>query len=104
MVTNLIHNAIVHNLPAGGAVWASTSAPAGVARLTVVNTGEVLTPDVVAVLTEPFQRGAGRVRDHDSGVGLGLAIVRSVVLAHGGTLAIAARPTGGLEIRIDLPA
>ena len=104
MVTNLIHNAIVHNVPDGGSVWATTSAGPGFARLTVVNTGEVLAADSIAVLTEPFERGAGRVRDHDSGVGLGLAIVRSVVLAHDGTLTIAPRPAGGLDIRIDLPA
>ena len=104
MVTNLIHNAIVHNMADGGSVWAATSAGPGFARLTVTNTGEVLSPDSIAVLTDPFQRGAGRVRGHESGVGLGLAIVRSVVLAHEGTLTIAARPAGGLDVRIELPA
>lgn len=103
MVTNLIHNAIVHNLTEGGSVWATTSAEPGSVRLTVVNTGEVLSPDSAAVLTEPFERGAGRVRGHESGAGLGLAIVRSVVLAHRGILTITARPTGGLDIRVELP-
>ncbi|MDO8382786.1 MAG: HAMP domain-containing sensor histidine kinase [Microbacterium sp.] len=104
MVTNLIQNAIVHNLPTGGRVWVNTSVEAGFARLVVSNTGEVLPRDALSMLTEPFQRGSGRIRDHDSGVGLGLAIVKSVVLAHAGMLTIEPRSTGGIDIRIDLPA
>jgi signal transduction histidine kinase len=55
---------------------------------------------------EPFKRlGADRVRTAGrGGVGLGLAIVRSIVLAHDGTLRARPRPGGGLNIEIDLPA
>ena len=97
MVTNLIQNAVVHNLP-GGAVTVHTEAP-GVLR--VANTGERLPPDVVPTLTEPFRRGTDRV---GTGVGLGLAIVRSIVRAHGGTLDLAAGPAGGLVVTVRLPA
>jgi two-component system sensor histidine kinase VanS len=88
MATNLVHNAIVHNLPDQGAVWVTTSAhPKGVV-LTVENTGEKLTPQRVATLAEPFQRGSRRIRTDHAGVGLGLAIVKSITHAHDGTLTL----------------
>ncbi|MFO7249956.1 MAG: HAMP domain-containing sensor histidine kinase [Actinomycetes bacterium] len=104
MVTNLVHNAIVHNLPEQGAVWVATGVRAGAAVLTVENTGEELPPQVVATLTEPFQRGTGRTGGDQAGVGLGLAIVKSIIHAHDGSLAIAPRPGGGLRVTVQLPA
>ncbi|MFI8371575.1 ATP-binding protein [Streptomyces sp. NPDC085466] len=56
-------------------------------------------------LTEPFQRGTERVRTGEhAGVGLGLALVHSVVRAHCGTLTLVARPAGGLLVTVLLPA
>jgi len=104
MTTNLVHNAIVHNLPEQGTVWISTSAcPKGVA-LTVENTGEKLSPQLVSTLTEPFQRGTERIRTDHAGVGLGLAIVKSITQAHDGTLTITPRTGGGLHVMVQLPA
>ena len=71
--------------------------------LTVENTGPVLSPHLVSTLTEPFQRGPGRVRRGHAGVGLGLAIVRSVCRAHGGALTLAPRDGGGLVATVGLP-
>src|SRR5436305_1786148 len=62
LTTNLVHNAIVHNLPAQGTVWVTTGAQAEGAVLTVENTGEELTPQLVSTLAEPFQRGTKRIR------------------------------------------
>ena len=104
VVTNLVHNAIVHNLPDGGVVRLTTGAQPGDVRLAVENTGTVLAPQLVGTLVEPFQRGTGRVRTDHAGVGLGLAIVRSIVDAHDGTLALAARDGGGLTVTVRLPA
>ncbi|MEU4547578.1 sensor histidine kinase [Nonomuraea dietziae] len=104
MTTNLVHNAIVHNLPAQGAVWVSTTVHPESVRLTVENTGKKLSPQLVPTLTEPFQRGTQRVRDDHAGVGLGLAIVKSITQAHDGTLTITPRPAGGLRITVELPA
>jgi two-component system sensor histidine kinase VanS len=104
ITTNLVHNAIVHNLPARGTVWVTTGGPPGAAVLTVENTGEPLTPDVVATLVEPFQRGHRRVRTDHAGVGLGLAIVDGITRAHGGTLTLTPRPDGGLRVTVRLPA
>ena len=104
MTTNLIHNAVVHNLPEQGCVWVTTTARPGTVVLTVENTGAELAPGLVATLTEPFQRGDQRVRTGHAGVGLGLAIVERVVGAHGGTLTLAPRSGGGLRVTVRLPA
>ncbi|MER7707471.1 HAMP domain-containing sensor histidine kinase [Kitasatospora sp. NPDC097605] len=104
MTVNLLHNAIVHNLPDRGIVRATTRVQPGSVSLTVENTGEILPAELVSTLTEPFQRGTERVRHDHAGVGLGLAIVKSIVEAHDGTLAIAPRPGGGLHITVRLPA
>jgi two-component system sensor histidine kinase VanS len=102
--TNLVHNAIVHNLPEQGTVWVTTGVqPNGVA-LTVENTGVKLTPQVVATLAEPFRRGTGRIRTEHAGVGLGLAIVKSIVHAHDGALSLTPRAAGGLRVTVRLPA
>ena len=102
--TNLVHNAIVHNLPERGTVWVTTSAQPESAVLTVENTGEKLTPQSVATLAEPFLRGTERLRTDHAGVGLGLAIVKSITQAHDGTLALAPRAAGGLRVTVQLPA
>ncbi len=104
MTTNLVHNAIVHNLPAHGAVLVNTALRPESAVLTVENTGEKLTPELVSTLTEPFQRGTERIRGDHAGVGLGLAIVKSITQAHDGTLAIAPRPEGGIRVTARIPA
>jgi two-component system sensor histidine kinase VanS len=104
MATNLVHNAIVHNLAEQGTVSVTTSAhPDGVA-LTVENTGETLTPQLVATLAEPFARGSERARAEDAGVGLGLAIVKSITRAHDGVLTVTPRAAGGLCVTVQLPA
>jgi two-component system sensor histidine kinase VanS len=104
LATNLVHNAIVHNLPAGGTVWVMTSARPGSVELTVENSGEQLTPQMVSTLGEPFLRGSERARSDHAGVGLGLAIAKSIVQAHDGTLTLAPRAAGGLRVTVELPA
>lgn len=103
LTTNLVHNAIVHNVPHGGRVWIATRADGDSAVLTVRNTGEKVSPRLAATLVEPFQRGSQRVRQGHAGVGLGLAIVRSIAQAHGGTLALTPLDAGGLEVEVRLP-
>jgi two-component system sensor histidine kinase VanS len=115
LITNLLHNAIVHNLPAAGMIGLRVSAtPTGV-MLAIANTGPAVAPELLATLTEPFQRGAGRARRADTrpvgvtgpvehrGLGLGLAIVQSIVRAHGATLQLTARPGGGLLVEAWFP-
>ena len=104
VTTNLVQNAIVHNLPAEGAVWVTTHAHAESVELTVENTGEKLTPHLVSTLAAPFQRGTERIRTDHAGVGLGLAIVKSITQAHGGNLSLNPRAAGGLRVTVRLPA
>lgn len=101
--TNLVHNAIVHNLPERGSVWVTASVHPDGAVLTVENTGEKLTPQAISTLAEPFQRGSERIRTDHAGVGLGLAIVKSITQAHDGSLTLAPRPAGGLRVTVQLP-
>ena len=101
--TNLVHNAIVHNLPEQGIVWVTTSAQPERAVLTVENTGEELTARFAATLAEPFRRGTERIRTDHAGVGLGLAIAKSITQAHDGTLTLTPRAGGGLRVTVKLP-
>jgi len=103
LATNLVHNAIVHNLPDQGTVWVTTSAHPETVALTVENTGENLTPQLVSTLAEPFQRGSRRIRADHAGVGLGLALVKSIAQAHDGILTLTPRPAGGLCVTVQLP-
>jgi two-component system, OmpR family, sensor histidine kinase VanS len=102
--TNLVHNAIVHNLPDQGTVWVSTSARPDVVELTVENTGEKLADQMVSTLAEPFLRADERVRADHAGVGLGLAIVERITQAHDGTLTLTPRTAGGLRVAVRIPA
>jgi two-component system sensor histidine kinase VanS len=105
MVANLVQNAIVHNLPADGTVRVHTASHGDMSVLRVENTGRRLPPELVPTLTEPFQRGTERVRtDEHAGIGLGLAIVHSIVRAHDGTLDLVPRPAGGLLVTVQLPS
>ncbi|WXH15516.1 HAMP domain-containing histidine kinase [Microbacterium sp. LTA6] len=104
LVTNLVHNAIVHNLAEGGTVTVRTYARPEAIALVVENTGAVLPPHLVAILAEPFQRGASRTRGDDhAGIGLGLAIAQRITEAHDGSLHLTPRVGGGLNVTVWLP-
>jgi signal transduction histidine kinase len=106
LVANLVANAVRHNVPGG---WASieTETVGGRAVLRVGNSGPVIPPAEVDRLFQPFQRlGNERVRrqgGHDGGLGLGLAIVRAIAVAHGAEITAHARPEGGLDIEVSFP-
>jgi signal transduction histidine kinase len=100
---NLVENAIRHNEPGGRVeVVTGPASAASEVRLAVSNTGAVIDPVDVDGLFEPFRRlGADRVGGR--GAGLGLSIVRSVTVAHGGRISARPRPNGGLIVEIFLP-
>jgi len=104
MVWNLVDNAVRHNVT-GGWIRVCTGSAEGMAFLRVANSGQVIADSEVAVLSEPFQRLAGRAGDGD-GVGLGMSIARSVSAAHGAAMEVSNPVGGGLDIvvRIPLPA
>ncbi|MGH2872204.1 MAG: sensor histidine kinase [Solirubrobacteraceae bacterium] len=98
LIANLIDNAIHHNEP-GGFLDVQTRTVAGRVELVVVNGGRMIDPVCVRELAEPFRRLDRSVR----GFGLGLSIVRTIAIAHGGELVLDARPSGGLRVRVTLP-
>jgi len=102
LVSNLIENAVRHNVT-GGWVLASTRTRSGIAEVTVSNGGEHIPPDQTPELFEPFRRLSGRT-GNQPGSGLGLSIVASVARAHRGHAEAHARPDGGLDVQITLPA
>ena len=99
LVANLLDNAIRHNEP-GGWLSVSTRLIGGRAVLTVANGGPVIESGAVAGLAEPFRRLDRSV----AGFGLGLSIVRSIASAHRGEATLSAPLSGGLEVRVELPA
>jgi signal transduction histidine kinase len=100
LVANLVENAVRHNRD-GGLVEVRTASAAGRSTVEVRNDGEIVPPEAVPSLLEPFQRVDRGARG--DGVGLGLSIVRSVAEAHGGSVEVRARPAGGLVVRVSLP-
>ncbi|MFC7626006.1 sensor histidine kinase [Microlunatus sp. GCM10028923] len=107
LMVNLIRNAIVHNTAETGHVWIRIDGAPGQARIVIENTGPNLAAEEVAVLAEPFRRGAARTRiarEQHAGAGLGLAIVASICHAHGAELVMRPRLTGGLAVIVTLPA
>jgi signal transduction histidine kinase len=99
MIANLIDNGIRHNEP-GGYLAVSTRSANGTLALAVRNGGPVIDPAEAASLAEPFRR----LERTSGGFGLGLSIVRSVAVAHGGSAEVTAPPSGGLEVSVTLPA
>jgi signal transduction histidine kinase len=103
MTANLIDNAVRHNQP-GGWIRARVTRDGPAVRLLVENGGPLLDPGKVTTLTEPFRRLGTDRTGSATGTGLGLSITDAIATAHGGTLRLHARPEGGLQAVIDLPA
>ena len=99
---NLIENAIKYT-PPGGKVELGLTTGDGLAVITVSDTGIGLDPADADRIFEPFVRlDAARARD-TGGAGLGLAIARSIAVAHGGTLTVESRPGAGSRFVLRLP-
>ena len=101
LIANLVDNAIRHNI-AGGDIWIGTGVVAGAGQVTVANTDRVISHADAARIFEPFQRLDERT-SHE-GIGLGLAIVRSITLIHGGTVVADPRGDGGLSVTVTIPS
>jgi signal transduction histidine kinase len=110
LAQNLVDNAIRYNVAERGWVHVSVTGDARYSRVSVANTGPVVAPFEVEGLFEPFRRLASSERITEGGqaasgrgAGLGLSIVRSVAIAHGGDVRADARPDGGLVVTVTLP-
>ncbi|HEU4731196.1 MAG TPA: HAMP domain-containing sensor histidine kinase [Kofleriaceae bacterium] len=105
IVLNLIRNALSAT-PSGGRITVRVDGHAGQVRLIVRDTGPGIPPEMQANLFEPFFT----TRASEGGTGLGLAVVRAIVVEHGGTITAgncagaADRPGGGAEFIVSFPA
>jgi signal transduction histidine kinase len=99
LVTNLIDNAVKY----GGAARASIRAQADFAIIEIEDDGPGVQPEEIERLFEPFYRHEPSRSRETGGIGLGLAVVRSIARAHGGDVTLQNRPQGGLIARVMLP-
>jgi signal transduction histidine kinase len=101
---NLIQNAIRHT-PADGSVTVRAEPIAQSVQIEVADTGTGIAPDEYARVFEPFFRGGSEAARTRNGAGLGLAISRAIVEAHGGRIWLegAAGGSAGTRVRFSLP-
>ncbi|MGN6432118.1 MAG: sensor histidine kinase [Gaiellaceae bacterium] len=103
VVSNLLDNAVRH-VPAGGDVELRWACNNGTIGFTVWNSGDPIPAKDLARLFEPLFRGDSSRNSETGGAGLGLAIARHLIEAHGGTLAAENPPAGGARFAATLPA
>lgn len=102
VITNLLANAVHHHRP-GGRVWIRTRADTGSAVVEVSDDGPGIGSEDLPHVFERFYQG-DRARAGSNGrAGLGLAIARAVVQAHGGTLEVRSQPGAGATFTVRLP-
>jgi heavy metal sensor kinase len=100
---NLVENAVKYT-PPGGKVEIGLGRSGGAAEVTIADTGIGIAPGDLERIFEPFLRlDAARARD-TGGAGLGLAIARSIVIAHRGAVTVESRPGAGSRFTVRLPS
>lgn len=100
---NLIQNAIRHTPADGSVVVRARQAAPDAVEIEVADSGSGIEPELAQRLFEPFVQGPSRVAGHVGSAGLGLAIARAIVQAHGGRIWLAG-DGAGTRIRFSLPA
>lgn len=100
VVSNLVGNAIAHT-PAGSPLRIGVGTVDGSSVLEIADSGPGLPAEQARQVFDRFYRAdTGRARDHGGGAGLGLAIVWSLVAAHGGTVELTTAPGEGATFRV----
>jgi signal transduction histidine kinase len=101
-VENLVDNAIRYTPPEGG-VYVNWRADRAKVTFSVADTGPGIAPDDLEYLFTPLYRGEASRNRQTGGAGIGLAIARRILVAHGGSLVAANRPEGGAIFTGTLP-
>jgi signal transduction histidine kinase len=98
---NLLSNAAKYSEKGGVITLSATSAPEGFVRFAVSDQGGGIPPEAIGRLFERFYRVPGQSKP---GAGIGLAIAREIVVAHGGSIACSSVPGEGTEFHFLIPA
>ncbi len=102
VLRNLLSNALRHT-PAGGQVTVHLGTFGQQAQIEVVDTGSGISPEDLPHVFDRFYRGNRGSNRGGRGAGLGLAIARQLIAAHGGQIAAASQPGQGTTFTITLP-
>ena len=102
VLNNLISNAI-HHTPSGGKIAVDAVLQLGSVRVQVHNSGDEIPPEDLPNIFERFYRGEKSRSRSTGGAGLGLAIAKSIVEAHGGEIGVENRPGEGVTFYFTLP-
>ena len=103
LVVNLVNNAITYT-PAGSHIVISISVDGGCVRCSVADDGPGIAPEDRERIFESFYTANHGLADSRRSVGLGLSLCRSIALAHGGSIEVAAADPHGSVFTIELPA
>jgi len=96
-LANVVSNAIRHT-PSGGSIRIDVHPAGENVEITVTDTGEGISPEILPRVFQRFVKGPG-----STGSGLGLAITHDIITAHGGTIEIQSTVGSGTTVRITLP-
>lgn len=102
LLLNLVDNAAKYNLP-GGHITLALRPVSGMAELSIANTGPGISPEVLPRVMDRFVRGVDGQNRGIEGAGLGLAICRWIVQAHGGTIRVTSEPGVSTTVTVRLP-
>ncbi len=102
VLLNLLENALKYT-PGGGRVRFSARAVDGALQLEVSDTGPGIPPEKLPLIFDKYERVTSGARDDPGGAGIGLAVARGIVLAHGGTIEAHSTPGSGTRFLVRLP-
>jgi len=101
-VGNVVENALAHT-PSGGTVTISANAENGFLRVGVRDSGPGIPPEHLPHIFERFHRVDPARSRNTGGMGLGLAIARSIAVLHGGSADAASHPGDGTQVTLTFP-
>jgi signal transduction histidine kinase len=102
VLSNLLQNAL-HHTPAGGSISVNARQIDHRVQVEIIDTGEGIAASDLPHLFEPFYRGEKSRARNGGGAGLGLAIARGIVQAHGGEIGVTSQPGAGSRFYFTLP-